>query len=94
MAKFNPHPVLMQNVKKTNPGISFTDVGKVLGERWNKMTGWYNLNMRLIVQWLTLALTLPELVFQLRRKHHMKQKLEQTRNATLTRSVTTRIHRP
>lgn len=45
MAKFNPHPVLMQNVKKTNPGISFTDVGKVLGERWNKMTGWYNLNI-------------------------------------------------
>lgn len=27
-----------ENVKKSNPGISFTDVGKVLGERWNKMT--------------------------------------------------------
>ncbi|KAG8384731.1 hypothetical protein BUALT_Bualt04G0148700 [Buddleja alternifolia] len=27
-----------ENLKKTNPGISFTEVGKVLGERWNKMT--------------------------------------------------------
>ncbi|KAL3525963.1 hypothetical protein ACH5RR_014335 [Cinchona calisaya] len=27
-----------ENVKKSNPGISFTDVGKVLGERWNKMS--------------------------------------------------------
>ncbi|KAL0431696.1 UNVERIFIED_CONTAM: FACT complex subunit SSRP1 [Sesamum radiatum] len=27
-----------ENVKKSNPGISFTEVGKVLGERWNKMT--------------------------------------------------------
>ncbi|KAL2552332.1 FACT complex subunit SSRP1 [Forsythia ovata] len=27
-----------ENVRKTNPGISFTEVGKVLGERWNKMT--------------------------------------------------------
>ncbi|CAA2984340.1 FACT complex subunit SSRP1 [Olea europaea subsp. europaea] len=25
-------------VMKSNPGISFTEVGKVLGERWNKMT--------------------------------------------------------
>lgn len=29
----------MQNVKKANPGIPFTEIGKVLGERWNKMTG-------------------------------------------------------
>ncbi|KAK1383689.1 FACT complex subunit SSRP1 [Heracleum sosnowskyi] len=28
-----------ENVKKSNPGISFTDVGRVLGERWNKMSG-------------------------------------------------------
>ncbi|XP_057768691.1 FACT complex subunit SSRP1 isoform X2 [Salvia miltiorrhiza] len=28
-----------ENLKKTHPGISFTEVGKVLGERWNKMTG-------------------------------------------------------
>ncbi|KAL1538664.1 FACT complex subunit ssrp1 [Salvia divinorum] len=27
-----------EDVKKTNPGIAFTEVGKVLGERWNKMT--------------------------------------------------------
>ncbi|KAL2499984.1 FACT complex subunit SSRP1 [Abeliophyllum distichum] len=27
-----------ENLKKSNPGISFTEVGKVLGERWNKMT--------------------------------------------------------
>ncbi|CAA0820233.1 FACT complex subunit SSRP1 [Striga hermonthica] len=27
-----------ENIRKTNPGISFTDVGKMLGERWNKMT--------------------------------------------------------
>ncbi|KAL7100842.1 hypothetical protein ACP275_08G020100 [Erythranthe tilingii] len=27
-----------ENLKKTNPGISFTDVAKVLGERWHKMT--------------------------------------------------------
>lgn len=26
-------------MKKTHPGIAFTEVGKVLGERWNKMTG-------------------------------------------------------
>lgn len=30
---------LMQNVKKSNPGIAFTEVGRVLGERWNKLTG-------------------------------------------------------
>lgn len=34
------HPVFFQqNVKKSHPKISFTDVGKVLGERWNKMSG-------------------------------------------------------
>ncbi|KAI4351361.1 hypothetical protein L6164_005734 [Bauhinia variegata] len=27
-----------ENVKKTNPGISFTEVGKVLGEKWKKMS--------------------------------------------------------
>lgn len=27
-----------ENVKKSNPGIAFTDVGKVLGDRWNKMS--------------------------------------------------------
>ncbi|KAL8038621.1 hypothetical protein ABFX02_11G120300 [Erythranthe guttata] len=27
-----------ENVKKSNPGISFTDLGKELGDRWNKMT--------------------------------------------------------
>ncbi|KAI4347620.1 hypothetical protein L6164_008418 [Bauhinia variegata] len=27
-----------ENVEKTNPGISFTEVGKVLGEKWKKMS--------------------------------------------------------
>ncbi|KAF4350909.1 hypothetical protein CsatB_021651 [Cannabis sativa] len=27
-----------ENVKKTNPGISFTEVGRVLGDKWNKMS--------------------------------------------------------
>ncbi|KAH6774499.1 high mobility group [Perilla frutescens var. hirtella] len=27
-----------ENVKKSNPGISFTEVGKELGDRWNKLT--------------------------------------------------------
>ncbi|MCO5551234.1 hypothetical protein L7F22_004733 [Adiantum nelumboides] len=27
-----------ENLKKTNPGLQFTDVAKVLGERWKKMT--------------------------------------------------------
>ncbi|KAM7506705.1 hypothetical protein LguiA_017158 [Lonicera macranthoides] len=27
-----------ENVKKSHPGIAFSEVGKVLGERWNKMT--------------------------------------------------------
>ncbi|KAL9323426.1 hypothetical protein ACSQ67_008283 [Phaseolus vulgaris] len=27
-----------QNLKKSNPGISFTDVGRVLGEKWKKMS--------------------------------------------------------
>ncbi|KAK2966932.1 hypothetical protein RJ640_002117 [Escallonia rubra] len=27
-----------ENVKKSNPDIKFTEVGKVLGERWNKMS--------------------------------------------------------
>jgi len=31
--------VFLQNLKKTNPGISFTDVGRVLGEKWKKMSG-------------------------------------------------------
>ncbi|RWW85803.1 hypothetical protein BHE74_00005490 [Ensete ventricosum] len=29
----------LQNLKKGNPGMSFTDVGRALGERWKKMTG-------------------------------------------------------
>ncbi|XP_058744875.1 FACT complex subunit SSRP1-like [Vicia villosa] len=28
-----------ENLKKTNPGISFTDVARVLGEKWKKMSG-------------------------------------------------------
>ncbi|RRT74676.1 hypothetical protein B296_00002170 [Ensete ventricosum] len=28
----------LQNLKKGNPGMSFTDVGRALGERWKKMT--------------------------------------------------------
>ncbi|XP_043707395.1 FACT complex subunit SSRP1 isoform X2 [Telopea speciosissima] len=28
-----------ENIKKDNPGIPFTDVARVLGERWKKMTG-------------------------------------------------------
>ncbi|XP_057445608.1 FACT complex subunit SSRP1-like [Lotus japonicus] len=27
-----------ENLKKTNPGISFTDVGRVLGEKWKKIS--------------------------------------------------------
>eukprot|EP00262_Sarcandra_glabra_P010978 TRINITY_DN26688_c0_g1_i1.p1 TRINITY_DN26688_c0_g1~~TRINITY_DN26688_c0_g1_i1.p1 ORF type:complete len:646 (-),score=160.90 TRINITY_DN26688_c0_g1_i1:244-2181(-) len=27
-----------ENLKKSNPGMSFTDVGRALGERWKKMT--------------------------------------------------------
>ncbi|KAF5479206.1 hypothetical protein F2P56_000050 [Juglans regia] len=27
-----------ENVKKSNPGIVFTDVGRVLGDKWKKMT--------------------------------------------------------
>ncbi|GMY13583.1 FACT complex subunit SSRP1 isoform X1 [Fagus crenata] len=27
-----------ENVKKSNPGIAFTDVGRVLGDKWKKMT--------------------------------------------------------
>ncbi|CAN6442324.1 unnamed protein product [Victoria cruziana] len=27
------------NVKRTNPGLSFTDVGRALGEKWKKMSG-------------------------------------------------------
>ncbi|KAF7115424.1 hypothetical protein RHSIM_RhsimUnG0055900 [Rhododendron simsii] len=27
-----------ENIKKTNPGIAFTEMGRVLGERWKKMT--------------------------------------------------------
>ncbi|KAH0690361.1 hypothetical protein KY290_018602 [Solanum tuberosum] len=27
-----------ENVKKSNPGIAFTEVGRVLGERWNKLS--------------------------------------------------------
>ncbi|KAL6518900.1 FACT complex subunit ssrp1 [Orobanche hederae] len=27
-----------ENLKKTNPGLAFTEVGRVLGERWNKLT--------------------------------------------------------
>ncbi|KAI8019841.1 FACT complex subunit SSRP1 [Camellia lanceoleosa] len=27
-----------ENIKKTNPGIAFTDVGRVLGEKWKKLS--------------------------------------------------------
>lgn len=36
---FSSSYFVSQNVKKSNPGIAFTDVGKVLGDRWNKMSG-------------------------------------------------------
>lgn len=29
----------LQNIKKSNPGISFTELGRVLGDKWNKMSG-------------------------------------------------------
>lgn len=29
----------MQNIKKSTPGIAFTEVGRVLGDKWKKMTG-------------------------------------------------------
>lgn len=38
-ATFCKMPFALVIVMKSNPGISFTEVGKVLGERWNKMTG-------------------------------------------------------
>ncbi|KAL7258521.1 hypothetical protein ACSBR1_004619 [Camellia fascicularis] len=28
----------LENIKKINPGIAFTDVGRVLGDKWKKMT--------------------------------------------------------
>lgn len=31
--------VPLQNVKKDNPGIAFQEIGRVLGERWNKLSG-------------------------------------------------------
>lgn len=31
----------LQNVKKTTPGIAFTEVGRVLGDKWKKMSGMY-----------------------------------------------------
>jgi len=36
---FSKSIYILQNLKKTNPGISFTDVGRVLGEKWKKMSG-------------------------------------------------------
>lgn len=31
--------IIVQNIKKSNPGLSFTEVGKALGEKWKKMSG-------------------------------------------------------
>lgn len=31
--------LFVQNIKKSNPGLSFTDVGRALGDRWKKMSG-------------------------------------------------------
>ena len=28
-----------QNIKKSNPGIGFGDIGKVLGDKWRQMSG-------------------------------------------------------
>lgn len=37
---FSPHIyVLIQNIRKSNPGMAFTEMGRALGERWRKMTG-------------------------------------------------------
>lgn len=27
-----------ENVKKSNPGMAFTDIGRTLGDRWKKMS--------------------------------------------------------
>lgn len=32
---------ILQNLKKDNPGLSFTDVGRALGEKWKKMSGMF-----------------------------------------------------
>ena len=31
--------LFVQNIKKINPGLSFTDVGRALGDKWKKMSG-------------------------------------------------------
>lgn len=31
----------LQNVKKGSPGLSFTDIGRALGDRWKKMSGMF-----------------------------------------------------
>lgn len=90
---------LMQNVKKSNPGIAFTEVGRVLGERWNKLTG-----ISPIFQFYSCFSWLCDCIasyksqcrrccfLQRRRRLRTKRKLEQTRNGTVMRSVATRIH--
>lgn len=35
--------VQLQNVKKDIPSISFKEMGRVLGERWNKLSGFVNM---------------------------------------------------
>lgn len=34
--------VILQNIKKSIPGLSFTEVGRALGEKWKKMSGIYS----------------------------------------------------
>lgn len=93
----------MQNVKKSNPGIQFKDIGRVLGERWNKMTGIHQFHfpfLDCISSYSPLSICisayinkpLPLSCLQRRRRPHMKQKLEQTRNGTVKRLVAIRIH--
>lgn len=45
-------------MKKSNPGIQFKDIGRVLGERWNKMTGIHQFHFPFLVLLLTIPLSI------------------------------------
>lgn len=99
--------IFWQNLKKTNPGISFTDVGRVLGEKWKKMSGiqccqfliscsstMSNSSFELYyVYWLNCILFYL-LNAQRKRRSHTRQKRERIKNVTRMRLVATRIPNP
>ncbi|KAG5618143.1 hypothetical protein H5410_017967 [Solanum commersonii] len=77
-----------ENVKKSNSGIVFYEVGRILGERWNKLrlAGWYNAHhlIHLLPHWINDFAAEEKKPFEAMAKADKKRYSEQISNINLS----------